>query len=149
MLRVSAHTPFPYLHTCTHAHTHTHPTLLHTNIHLTAYDVLSDSEKRRHYDMYGAEGPQASQGSPFDYDTFFTPGGGFGDHRFHFNFDNLFKDFFGEDNGDDSGFFQFHHTDSHNPHSTLNSSNMPCMIYSRFPWPSLLPGINNRACDNY
>ena len=83
---------------------------IHTHLHTTAYDVLSDSEKRRQYDMYGSEGPQASHGSPFDYDTFFHHGGGSGDQRFHFSFDNVFKDFFGEDNSDDSFFQPFHHT---------------------------------------
>lgn len=90
-------------------HTYTHNACMHLYI---AYDVLSDPEKRRHYDTFGTEGPQASQhGSPFDYDAFFNTGGGTGG-SFHFTFDNIFKDFFGED--DDAGFFQHFH-DSHHP----------------------------------
>lgn len=53
-----------------------------------AYDILSDPEKRRHYDQFGESGP--SQGSPFDFDSFFGRGEG-GGHTF-FNFDDLFKD---------------------------------------------------------
>ena len=107
----------PHTHPHTHTHTHTH---MHTRTHLcVAYDVLSDAEKRRHYDTFGTDGPEASHhGSPFDYDAFFNTGGGTGG-SFHFTFDNIFKDFFGED--DDAGFFQHfhhshgnHHPDAHN-----------------------------------
>jgi len=62
-----------------------------------AYDVLSDPEKRRNYDQFGESGP--SQGSPFDFDTFFGRGGDEGGHTF-FNFDDLFKDDFFSFGGD-------------------------------------------------
>jgi molecular chaperone DnaJ len=52
----------------------------------TAYEVLSDDERRRHYDRFGADGPQA--GDPFGgfaggglgdiFDAFFGGGGGMG-----------------------------------------------------------------------
>ncbi len=64
--------------------------------------------------MFGAEGPQAQQqgwqqqGAPFDYDAFFGRGSGF-KHRPSFNFDDIFKDLFGDDHGT-GGFKGFHNT---------------------------------------
>lgn len=67
-----------------------------------AYDVLSDPDKRRHYDRFGNSGHQEQHyhNEPFDFDAFFgrssdsnIDSNGF----FNFNFDDMFKDdFFGE-----------------------------------------------------
>lgn len=70
----------------------------------SAYDVLSDSDKRKQYDMYGADGPQAGAGHGgwggpppdfhFNYDSFFGKGD-FPDMHGGFHF--KFEDFFGDD----------------------------------------------------
>lgn len=52
----------------------------------TAYEVLSDADRRRHYDRFGADGPQGG-GDPFGG---FGGGGGFGD---------IFDAFFGGNGG--------------------------------------------------
>lgn len=74
-----------------------------------AYDVLSDDDKRKQYDKYGANGPNQQggwHGDPFGggehpfggfYDSFFSKSGdGGGPHGHggfpHFNFDDFFKD---------------------------------------------------------
>ena len=69
-----------------------------------AYDILSDPDKRRQYDMYGSSGTQGGpQGHHFNYDDFFGGHGSSGfEHRFNFNFDDMFKDMF-----DDFGDFGF------------------------------------------
>ena len=99
----------------------------HTHIHtLAAYDILTDKDKRHHYDMFRAEGPQAQQqqyhGGPFDYDAFFGKGSGNSgfEHRFNFNFDDLFKEFFGDDDFGD--FFQ----ESHHTHRETHGHNSTC-----------------------
>ncbi len=55
-----------------------------------AYEVLSDPDKRRHYDQYGADGPRA--GDPFG--GFGGAGGGLGD---------IFEAFFGGNGGGGGG----------------------------------------------
>lgn len=60
---------------------------------LTAYETLVDKDKRQRYDMFGEDG--AEQHNPFDADSFFNSQG---TGHFHFNFDDLFKEF---DNDDD------------------------------------------------
>ena len=69
-----------------------------------AYDILSDPEKRRQYDMFGSSGTQGGfHGHHFNYDDFFGGHGSSGfEHRFNFNFDDMFKDMF-----DDFGDFGF------------------------------------------
>ena len=50
--------------------------------------------------MFGAQG-SGQQGTPFDFDAFFRPGGDSGfHHHAHFNFHEMFDDFF------DDNFFQ-------------------------------------------
>jgi len=73
-------------------------------ISLTAYETLVDKDKRQRYDMFGEDG--AEQHNPFDHDSFFNSQG---TGHFHFNFDDLFKEF-GGDNDDDffGGGFQGH-----------------------------------------
>ncbi|KAK7007056.1 DnaJ subfamily B member 9 [Halocaridina rubra] len=82
-----------------------------------AYEVLSDEEKRREYDMMGHAGFTQKQG-----------GGRPSNNFFHFNFDDLFNDF---DNFPNFGSFQkdFHadhmrrHQEAHNRaqhHSTFD-----------------------------
>ncbi|KAI6654147.1 dnaJ-like protein subfamily C member 5-like isoform X1 [Oopsacas minuta] len=65
-----------------------------------AYEILSDSKKRRTYDRYGEAGLNGNshQGPSFDFKDFFHQGTGFGG----FNFDNIF-DMFGDDSEDDLG----------------------------------------------
>lgn len=56
----------------------------------TAYEVLSDEEKRKQYDRFGHQAPG---------------GAGHGGNPFHFNFDDFFRNFdFGEDFGDGGPF---------------------------------------------
>ncbi|CAG0885616.1 unnamed protein product, partial [Darwinula stevensoni] len=55
-----------------------------------AYEVLSDPDKRKQFDQFGSDA--------------FSGGSG-GAHTFHFNFDDIFKNFGGFD--DDSAFFTF------------------------------------------
>lgn len=62
--------------------------------------------------MFGAEG---SQYQTFKYDDFFSPGGGTSgfEHHFNFNFDDIFNDMF----GDNDGFFrEFKHSE-HRSHA--------------------------------
>lgn len=71
-----------------------------------AYEVLSDPEKRRHYDQFGSSDQSQDhyQKHSFDFDAFFH-GQSSGDNGFFdFNFDDMFKDdMFGGD------FFEFGH----------------------------------------
>ena len=61
--------------------------------------------------MFGSEGTEG-QGSPFDFDAFFKPGGDSGfHHQAHFNFHEMFADFFDNPFGD---MFQ----DSHSQHQS-------------------------------
>eukprot|EP00731_Ephydatia_muelleri_P022053 Em0014g644a len=76
----------------------------------SAYDVLSDPDKRRQYDMTGSDSPQPPT---FDYNSFYGHGGG-NAHAFKFNFDDIFSNVFGDD--DDS----FFHPHSHHPHNAHN-----------------------------
>ena len=64
--------------------------------------------------MFGAEG-SAQQGSPFDFDAFFRPGGGDSafHHHAHFNFHDMFNDFFDNPFGD---FFQESHHQQQQQH---------------------------------
>ena len=59
--------------------------------YFTAYDVLSDPEKRRQYDQFGTTGQGQQFHKPFDFDAFFGRGSG-KNSFFDFNFDDLFKD---------------------------------------------------------
>ena len=84
---------------------------------MTAYDILSDTDKRREYDIYGARGPHAQQqDTHFDYNAFFTPGGGSSgfEHRFNFNYDDIFEEFFGEDSFFSEHSHESHHAEAHN-----------------------------------
>ena len=101
----------------------TTPPRIHT-LHKTcaAYDVLSDQDKRKQYDRFGAQGA-SQEGSPFDFDAFFRPEGDSGfHHHAHFNFHKMFDDFF-DDNffqhefGGD--FFQGHHPHHHHQHTGI------------------------------
>ena len=57
-----------------------------------AYDILSDPDKRRHYDQYGSNGQkQYHHNQPFDFDSFFSGNNG-GNGFFNFNFDDMFND---------------------------------------------------------
>ena len=91
----------------------------------TAYEVLSDKDKRRQYDMFGPQqgaggGPRHS--SNFDYNTFYSHShrndhhkqSGF-HHTFDFNFDDIFKEFFDEE---DDLFFGFPRPSFGNKHSS-------------------------------
>nr|QNJ44838.1 HSP40-2 [Agasicles hygrophila] len=72
-----------------------------------AYEILSDSTKRRSYDTYGTADPQAH--ASFDQEDFF----GFG-AAFHFNFrdpEEVFREFFG------SSVFDFFAEDFPTPHA--------------------------------
>lgn len=78
-------------------------TLTHSLLYFTtAYEVLSDSDKRKQYDLYGADSVNQGNAHGFNYDDFFTSGGAGGGQHFHFNFDTMFEDLF-DDN--DSDFF--------------------------------------------
>ena len=68
----------------------------------TAYEVLSNHEKRKQYDMFGADGLNSDNGPGFDYNTFFNSE--HGSDGFHFTFDNMFGDFNVEE---DEDFFYF------------------------------------------
>src|SRR5574341_150744 len=57
-----------------------------------AYEVLSDAEKRKRYDMFGHAGAQAGGGAGFE--GFDFGRGGFGDV-----FNDIFEDFFGQGRG--------------------------------------------------
>ena len=61
-----------------------------------------DKEKRQRYDMFGEEdgGHQ-----PFDYHSFYSPEG---TGHFHFNFDDIFKEFGAHDDDGDGFFSGFH-----------------------------------------
>ena len=70
-----------------------------------AYEVLSDSKKRKNYDMFGEEGVNNQQtGGPsfnFNFNDFFKRETAFGGG---FNFDNIFNMFEEEGTQDDVGF---------------------------------------------
>lgn len=52
--------------------------------------MLSDKEKRKQYDMFGADGLNSGGDGPgFDYNSFFGGSGGPG--HFHFTFDSMFN----------------------------------------------------------
>ncbi|CAI8027641.1 hypothetical protein GBAR_LOCUS15772 [Geodia barretti] len=89
-------------------------------MNLTAYDVLSNADKRKQYDRFGAQGA-SQEGSPFDFDAFFRPEGDSGfHHHTHFNFHTMFEDVFHEDdffhNSFGGEFFQGHHPHQHTEH---------------------------------
>lgn len=76
-----------------------------------AYEVLSDPNKRKGYDLYGKDGPNQAEPS-FDYKTFFGHGDG------HFTFENMFKDMpFFDDDPMFSDFFGHH---QHQPRKLTN-----------------------------
>ena len=62
--------------------------------------------------MFGTQGG-AQEGTPFDFDAFFRPGGDSGfHHHAHFNFHSMFDDFFDNNffqDGFGGDFFQGHH----------------------------------------
>ncbi|XP_063607968.1 dnaJ homolog subfamily B member 9-like isoform X3 [Penaeus indicus] len=80
-----------------------------------AYEVLSDEDKKREYDHMGHSAySQKSAGG----------GGGHHNHAFHFNFDDLFKDFeFDSDFGNfaDFGHFGDFHTDHMRRHQQAHN----------------------------
>ena len=81
--------------------------------------------------MFGSEGTQG-QGSPFDFDAFFKPGGGDSGfhHQAHFNFHEMFEDFFDNPFGDMFRDSQSQHQSHHggkgwrdmNPNNGRNTS---------------------------
>lgn len=62
-----------------------------------AYETLVDKDKRQRYDMFGEEGNE-----PFDYQSFYSSEGTAG--HFHFNFDDIFKEFHDDSDSFFSGF---------------------------------------------
>lgn len=101
-----------------------------------AYETLADKEKRQRYDMFGEEG--AGEHQPFDYQSFYSSEG---TGHFHFNFDDIFKEFTGHNDEDDSFFGGFHGHDmfndmfggqmfeQHTSHSRGNHGNCQGYIY--------------------
>ena len=87
---------------------------------LVAYEVLTDSKKRKVYDLYGEEGlkENANGGPSFDFSDFF----GQGTTGFGFNFDNMF-DIFGDDDDTDVGTGGFF--DSFSPFGNMGGFGMP------------------------
>lgn len=95
-----------------------------------AYETLVDKDKRQRYDMFGEE--NGGEHQPFDYHSFYNSEG---TGHFHFNFDDIFKEFGGHDDDDDGFFGGFHGHDmfgdmfggsmfeQHTTHSTGNHSN--------------------------
>ena len=71
--------------------------------------MLSDPQKRRHYDQFGSSGQDQDGRGPFDFDTFFSHTSG-KNGFFDFNFDDMFNDdIFGfnfDHNGDDGKLIQ-------------------------------------------
>lgn len=66
--------------------------------------MLSNPEKRKQYDMFGAEGLNNSDNGPgFDYNAFFNSD--HGSDGFHFTYDNMFGDFFNVEEDDDFVYF--------------------------------------------
>lgn len=82
-----------------------------------AYDILSDPDKRRQYDQFGAGG-STNQQHGFDYNSFYGQGAHH-THNAHFGFkfdeffsDDFFNDDFFKDDWNDpifSSFFSTHH----------------------------------------
>lgn len=82
-----------------------------------AYETLADKDKRQRYDMFGEENG-GEQHQPFDYQSFYSSEG---TGHFHFNFDDIFKEFGGHDDDGDSFFSGFH---GHDMFSDMFSGNM-------------------------